>query len=67
MLSTIRTENDPCHLREAHVVEGRYSRSEEEDMQSAIVYLYEFKKKLDKLHPQCIHHIERMLQKPRHF
>lgn len=33
--------------------ESRYNRNEEEYMQAAISYFYEFKKKLDKLHPQC--------------
>jgi len=45
---------------------SRYSRNEEADMQKAIGYLYDFKKKLDELHPNCINLIESLLQKPNH-
>jgi len=44
--------------------ENKYSRNEEADMQKAMGYLYDFKKKLDELHPNCTNLIENMLQKP---
>jgi hypothetical protein len=47
-------------------VESRYNRNEEADMQKAIGYLYDFKKKLDDLHPNCLNLIENMLQKHTH-
>lgn len=46
-------------------VDDRYTRSEVEDMQEAIKYLYEFKAKLEKLHPICTRAIENLLQQPR--
>lgn len=42
--------------------DSRYHRSEEEDMQKAISYLYEFRKKLDTLHPNCLNIISHILQ-----
>lgn len=47
-------------------VPSRYERNEIEDMKIAIGYLYEFKKKLDELHPACIDAIDNMLQRPRY-
>lgn len=44
------------------VNEDRYKRDEMEDMKTAIEYLYEFKKKLSKLHPSICGSIESMLQ-----
>jgi hypothetical protein len=48
----------------AQQTENKYTRNEESDMQKAIGYLYDFKKKLDELHPNCTNLIENMLQKP---
>ena len=66
MLSSLGTEQHKleCAAQETlhSRVESRHSRNEEEDMQIAIGYLYEFKKKLDKLHPFCTRIIEQMLQ-----
>ncbi len=42
--------------------EDRYNRNEEEDMQTAITYLYDFKRKIDKLHPNCLRLVDQMLQ-----
>jgi hypothetical protein len=41
--------------------EGRYDRNEKDDMKIAIDALYEFKSKLDTLHPGCTYLIEKML------
>ena len=41
-------------------------RDECDDMQEAIKLLYEFKAKLDKLHPNCLIIIDHMLQKQRY-
>ena len=46
--------------------DDRYSRNEKEDMQLAIEALYEFKKKLNKLHPVCVDLISQMLQTVRY-
>lgn len=53
-----------AHLQPISQHEIRYNRNEKEDMQKAIEYLYEFKRKLDELHPNCINVIEHLLQKP---
>lgn len=64
MLNDINTNRVECisekfsHSSEKSI----WDRSEEEDMQKAITYLYEFKKKLDKLHPGCINLIQILLQ-----
>lgn len=66
MFSNLCTERQECEqVRLAP--ESRWTRSEEEDMQTAISYLYEFKKKLDKLHPNCINLIQSMLQDQRRY
>ncbi len=66
MLSRFTTEqlsSECVPLRNAQPVpESRYTRDEEEDLKKAIGYLYEFKKKLDSLHPNCVYIIEHMLQ-----
>lgn len=43
-----------------------YERNEKDDFKTAIDALYEFKRKLDELHPSCIDLIENMLQRPRY-
>lgn len=45
--------------------DDRYDRSEQEDLKLAIDHLYEFKAKLNKLHPSVCDKIELMLQHPR--
>lgn len=44
---------------------SRYSRNEKDDIKTAIDALYEFKRKLDELHPTATDLIENMLQRPR--
>lgn len=65
MLHHLCTEQQKeCEVRLAP--EGRWTRIEEDDLKTAVGYLYEFKKKLDKLHPNCIHIIQQMLQERRY-
>ena len=42
--------------------DDRYDRNEQEDLKLAIDYLYEFKAKLNKLHPSILDKIQHMLQ-----
>ena len=51
----------------AYPLESKYNRNEMEDMKKAIEYLYEFKKKLDELHPHCITMMENLLQSKNRF
>lgn len=44
----------------------RWDRCEKEDMKEAIDALYEFKKKLMKLHPNCVELMNNMLQQARY-
>ena len=62
MLSNLNTEIRHSLKEEAVTQDSRWSRSEEEDLQKAIEHLYEFKRKLDKLHPNCVHLVQTMLQ-----
>jgi len=48
------------------VSESRYERNELEDMKKGIEYLYEFKEKLSKLHPNVLDRMEDILQRPRY-
>ncbi len=41
--------------------DDRYSRNMKEDMKEAIDLLFKLKDGLDKLHPECIHMIEKMM------
>lgn len=59
----LNTAQKDCSIREP----SRNSRNEKEDMQKAIEYLYDFKRKLDELHPNCIVLIENLLQKSRYY
>lgn len=63
MLSTLNNVRTFCY--EAVEDECRSQRSESDDMQKAIAMLYEFKAKLDEMHPNCVNMIEHMLQRPR--
>lgn len=42
--------------------EPRFDRNVKEDLKTAFEYLYEFKDKLNKLHPDVIYIIEKLLQ-----
>lgn len=70
MFSNLSTSNRANQLQCDSSVrvcgEERYNRNEEEDLQKAIGYLYDFKRKLDTLHPGCVTFIENMLQRPRY-
>lgn len=57
MLSSINCETVGQICREP-----RYDRNEKEDLKLALDYLWEFKEKLNKLHPNVTYTIERMLQ-----
>lgn len=47
-------------------VQNRYDRNEKDDLKTAIDALYEFKKRLDELHPNCLDIIDTMLQRTRY-
>lgn len=47
-------------------MDDRYDRNEQEDLKLAIDYLYEFKAKLNKLHPSVLDKVELMLQHRRY-
>lgn len=62
--------NQPLPLNQSCAVdkscsEDRWSRNEQEDFKEAIDLLYDFKKKLNKLHPRVGDLVETMLQRPR--
>ncbi len=60
--------NPPMALNAAYqgieksVSDDKWGRSEQEDVKEAIDLLYDFRKKLDKLHPRVKDLIENMLQ-----
>jgi hypothetical protein len=47
--------------------DDRYDRSEQEDLKLAIDYIYEFRGKLNKLHPGVLDKVEQMLQHNRRY
>ncbi len=57
-----------CSSNDIHPAQqpSRYSRNEKDDIKIAIDALYDFKKKLDELHPACVDIIENMMQRPRY-
>lgn len=55
-----------CEVAPKSPHENRYSRNEKDDLKTAIDALYEFKRKLDELHPVCVEIIDNMLQRPRY-
>lgn len=48
------------------MAQDRYSRNEKQDFKTAIDALYEFKAKLDELHPQVTNHINALLSSNRY-
>lgn len=42
--------------------DNRLQRNEEEDLKLGVGYLYEFRKKLNELHPNCVGLIEHMFK-----
>lgn len=55
------------HAPQQSLCEDRFMRNEREDMKAAIDALYEFKKKLSELHPNCTDFLENMLQQQRRY
>lgn len=55
-----------CMKEETSRMPNRYDRNEKDDLKAAIDALYEFKKRLDELHPNCLDIIETMLQRQRY-
>ncbi len=65
MLNCISVSNERVDTnieRSCNEYDLRSKRSECEDMQLAIGYVYDLKKKLNTLHPNCVNLIEKMLQ-----
>ncbi len=64
MLRQINSTTDFSCCTHAPIDElkDRWRRNEKEDLKLAIDYLYEFKKKMDELHPTCLDIIHKMLQ-----
>jgi len=63
MLSSMRlTQN--CANSPIKVVDDRWDRNMKEDMKTAMDLLWEFRTALDRLHPECVTILERMLQIP---
>jgi hypothetical protein len=56
----------PCEAPKMDASLNRYSRNEKDDFKTAIDALYEFKRKLDELHPNCVELIDNMLQRQRY-
>jgi len=51
-----------CETVNTPMRDDRYDRNEQEDLKLAIDHLYEFKAKLNKLHPGVMNKVEDMLQ-----
>lgn len=67
MLNRIGNQlNMACEMPRQIPSEDRYARNEMEDMCKAMQYLYEFRDKLAKLHPNCIDIITHLMQNPRY-
>ena len=54
---SIRSQENECLTPDL-----RWKRDECQDMQLALSYLYDFKKKLDELHPHCLYLIDQILK-----
>lgn len=62
MLSSLNCySTERCEVN-APMRDSRYDRNEQEDLKLAIDHLYEFKAKLNKLHPGVLSRVEDMLQ-----
>jgi hypothetical protein len=66
MLGRIGNQVCQSEMRPSSLHEDRYARNEKEDLKTGIDYLYEFREKLNKLHPFVIDLIDQMLQRPRY-
>ena len=72
MLSQLRNFNPPAQMTTQQAVgicsDDRWSRNMQEDMKEAIDLVFKFKAALDKLHPECLTIIERMISlTPRNY
>lgn len=63
MLHSLSTGGQCNAIQE--VCDSRYKRCEKDDMKQAIELLYEFKKKIDELHPNCLNLIDHIIQQRR--
>ena len=57
----------PCESPRLAQPEDKWNRDEKEDFKLAIEAMYEFKKKLQDLHPMVIEFIDQILQKPNRY
>lgn len=67
MLNSINCNRPTQFKPEMISPDDRYSRNVKEDMKSAMDLIWTFKEGLDKLHPDCLCLVERMLFSPRHY
>jgi hypothetical protein len=64
MLCDIRTSSSHPYAPQAECaprLDNKYERDMKEDMKTAIDLLFKFKEGLDKLHPECVNLIQKML------
>ena len=63
MLSQLRVNHSPSNSAQVSmpVMDDRWGRNMQEDMKEAIDLTFKFKAALDKLHPECMAIIERMI------
>jgi ribonucleotide reductase beta subunit family protein with ferritin-like domain len=62
MLSSIRCfASTQAEVPRAPQPDDRWSRDMQEDMKEAIDLVFKFKSALDKLHPECLTIVERMI------
>lgn len=64
MLSNMSIGTD--YSRAQIAVDNRYNRDEKEDLKKALDHLWEFRQKLAELHPNIVHTVEMLLQRPRY-
>lgn len=70
MLSQLRNFNSPSMSAQCAMPspDDRWNRNMQEDMKEAIDLVFKFKASLDKLHPECLTIIERMISlMPRNY
>ena len=59
--------SSPYRNVERPLADDRYSRDQREDMKTAVELVWKLKEGLDKLHPECLPLVERMLGVQRHY
>jgi hypothetical protein len=67
MLGTLNCASMRPTLAQNVCSDDRYERNEQEDLKLAIDHLYEFRAKLNKLHPAVLDKVEMMLQHNRRY